>query len=126
MDFNKQEVLDWLKLFEYEANDGAGYIPEWRALYKNAKQTAILIDEATTLSLGSGLLSVSAFCIGFSRLKESREIVQVRNPEPPEAPEFILTAEQYARLPAREVTSRYQSDRAFRAGVDKLIEDGKI
>ncbi len=37
-----------------------------------------------------------------------------------------LTAEEYRKLPTSEVKQRYKSDLAFRAGVDKLISEGKI
>lgn len=37
-----------------------------------------------------------------------------------------LTAEEYRKLPTTEVKRRYNTDLAFRQGVDKLITEGKI
>jgi hypothetical protein len=37
-----------------------------------------------------------------------------------------LTAEEYRRIPVRTIQMRYKNDPKFRAGVEKLIADGRI
>jgi hypothetical protein len=118
---DNNDIRDWLQLFEFE-NDGQGHCPDWK-LYKSPAATKKLCERVQAMD---GLLSVSHFIIAFQELKASGELVQLRQPEAIDPPEFILTAAEYNRLSTRELRLRYKAEPEFRSCVDTLIANGEI
>lgn len=120
-DPQQQEIHDFFKLFELGCYSDDGYCPLW-PLFKSPESTNLLREKA--ISLG-GKISVSHFIIAFNQLRESGEIRQLRQPKP-EIDEPELTVAQYRSMPTRTVVMKYQSDKAFKAQVDSLVERGLI
>jgi hypothetical protein len=120
-DPQQQEVHNHFRLFEIGSYAPDGYAPDW-LLFKSPESTKLLRERA--LSLG-GKISVSHFIIAFNQLRESGEIRQLRQPKP-EIDEPELTVAQYRSMPTRTVVMKYQSDKAFKAQVDSLVERGLI
>jgi hypothetical protein len=92
-------------------------------LYDSADARRIIKERAASYG---GLISISHFTRAFSELVASAEIPQLRQPRAPEPPEFTLTADEYNRLSAREITTRYQREPVFKQAVDDLISAGSI
>jgi len=73
-----------------------------------------------------GLIAISSFIRAFSELKQSGEIVQLRQPKSPAVEEPELTPEAYRKLSARETARRYLQEPDFKIQVDSLISRGLI
>jgi hypothetical protein len=121
MSYN-QELTEYFHVFELGCYTPEGQCPEW-LLYRSPEATRLLLDKAASLG---GRISVSHFVIAFGLLRDSGAITQLRQAKPVEIDEPDLTVEQYRAMPTRTVVMKYQSDKAFKAQVDSLVERGLI
>ncbi len=75
----------------------------------------------------ANISSVSAFRIVADALTSGGEIKPiVRSEEEPEEIVPDLTAENYRRMPVRQIQLKYKSDPDFKRQVEQLISDGLI
>lgn len=78
------------------------------------------------------LPSAAAFVVVTDALLREKLIRPIAQPdeviEAPDAPvtPLAISVEEYKAIPSAVVQRRYQSDAAFRAGVDLLIQQGRI
>ena len=96
--------------------------PDW-PLFRSPEATNLVKARAASYP---GLIAISSFIRAFSELKQSGEIVQLRQPKSPAVEEPELTPEAYRKLSARETARRYLQEPDFKIQVDSLISRGLI
>jgi hypothetical protein len=103
--------------FLYLAKNAAGQWSVTAAPASYAKMVELYID-----GYNNGRVSDSAFEIVEREMVASGDLRAIAA----EAEEPELTVEQYRAMPVRQIQLKYRSDPAFKAGVEKLIAEGKI